>query len=159
MSKYSLYLGQAGQNYIMSQFLKRGYNVAVPQVDVGDDIFVIEDEAGLFHRIQVKTAKAIKTKNGFSSRFKVALPQLITEITPELYYTFVTDFDYNWQPTLIISRKELFDLYDAHAIGSKIDKQILLYFQFKLNPKEVICSKISFTFYLNNWSDFPPILD
>jgi hypothetical protein len=38
----------------MSEFLMRGWNVAVPEVDIGDDIFVVRDENGEFVRVQVK---------------------------------------------------------------------------------------------------------
>jgi len=59
MSKMqNLYLGSAGQTWVMSEFLARGYNVAVPEVDRGDDLFVVQDESGDFDRIQVKTACA-----------------------------------------------------------------------------------------------------
>ncbi|NEQ67117.1 MAG: hypothetical protein F6K21_16740 [Symploca sp. SIO2D2] len=34
----NLYLAQAGQAVVMAEFLARGWNVAVPQVDVGDDL-------------------------------------------------------------------------------------------------------------------------
>lgn len=40
----------------MSEFLWRGYNVAIPEVDRGDDIFVVHDDDGTLHRVQVKTA-------------------------------------------------------------------------------------------------------
>ena len=55
----NLYLGKAGEFLVMSHFLMRGWNVAVPEVDRGDDIFVIEDTEGIYYRIQVKTASAI----------------------------------------------------------------------------------------------------
>ena len=48
-----LYLGKGGELYVMSEFLARGWNVAMPQVDVGDDIFVVEDNQGIFQRVQV----------------------------------------------------------------------------------------------------------
>jgi hypothetical protein len=49
MSKrQNLYLGKAGQLLVMSEFLARGWNVATPEVDVGDDLFVIEDKEGIF---------------------------------------------------------------------------------------------------------------
>ena len=50
----NLYLGRAGEFVVMSHFLMRGWNVAVPEVDIGDDIFVIEDAKGISLRIQVK---------------------------------------------------------------------------------------------------------
>lgn len=28
---------------VMAEFLVRGYNVAIPEVDIGDDIFVVRD--------------------------------------------------------------------------------------------------------------------
>ena len=40
MSRQSLYSGRAGQMAVMAEFLIRGYNVAIPEVDVGDDIFL-----------------------------------------------------------------------------------------------------------------------
>lgn len=37
MSRRSLYIGRSGQLAVMAEFLYRGYNVAIPEVDVGDD--------------------------------------------------------------------------------------------------------------------------
>ena len=47
----SLYLGRAGQLAVMSEFVARGWNAAIPEVDVGDDILVIRDEDGSFSRM------------------------------------------------------------------------------------------------------------
>ena len=77
MSKrQNLYLGKAGQFVAMSEFLARGWNVAVPEVDVGDDIFVAKDADGEFARVQVKAASGTKRKLGFSARFIVPFGQL-----------------------------------------------------------------------------------
>lgn len=54
--KKESHLGMAGHYAAMAEFLRRGYNVAIPAVDVGDDIIVIEDTEGLIRRVQVKTA-------------------------------------------------------------------------------------------------------
>ena len=40
----------------MSELLLRGWNVAVPVVDVGDDVFVIDDNDKTTYRMQVKSA-------------------------------------------------------------------------------------------------------
>ena len=40
-STQDLYTGMSGQFAAMSEFLWRGYNVAIPAVDVGEDIFVV----------------------------------------------------------------------------------------------------------------------
>lgn len=50
------YVGRAGQLAVMSEFLLRGYNVAIPEVDEGDDVLVVNDRADRLWRVQVKTA-------------------------------------------------------------------------------------------------------
>lgn len=71
MSRQSLYVGRAGQMAVMAEFLARGYNVAIPEVDVGDDIFVVRDLSEQYSRIQVKTAMAKAKKTGYSARYSV----------------------------------------------------------------------------------------
>jgi hypothetical protein len=48
------HFGRAGEYFAMSELLLRGWNVAVPVVDVGDDVFIIDDNDKTTHRIQVK---------------------------------------------------------------------------------------------------------
>lgn len=74
MSKrYNLYLGKSGQFAIMAEFLARGWNTCTPDVDVGDDVLVLEDRAGQFKRVQVKTASAVERNNGYSAQFSIPL--------------------------------------------------------------------------------------
>jgi|GEM_PF-4307042 len=65
---FNLYIGKAGHLAVMSEFLMRGWNVATPEVDIGDDIFVVEDESGTMKRVQVKSSSAKIRKDSFSSR-------------------------------------------------------------------------------------------
>jgi len=69
--KFNQYLRKAGQLFVMSELLFRGWNVAIPEVDVGDDIFVVKDDSGQLQRVQVKTAiaKAAKQKLPGNSMF------------------------------------------------------------------------------------------
>ena len=76
--KRNLYVGRAGQMAVMAEFLWRGWNVAVPEVDVGEDIFVVKDESGDLWRVQVKTATAQPQWQGYSAQFSIALEQLMT---------------------------------------------------------------------------------
>jgi len=71
----NLYIGSAGQAAAMSEFLVRGYNVAIPEVDRGDDLFVVQDASGSFNRIQVKTSIAKKKvkKNTYAAQFNIPL--------------------------------------------------------------------------------------
>lgn len=76
-STQDLYTGMSGQFVAMSEFLWRGYNVAIPAVDVGEDIFVVEAEKGDLRRVQVKTAGTGKVQNGEKTvTFKLSRSQL-----------------------------------------------------------------------------------
>jgi hypothetical protein len=155
MNQHHLYLGKAGQAYVMSQFLVRGWNVAVPEVDIGDDLFVVRDAVGEFSRIQVKTANIIDRKGGYSAQFSLPIPQLERSTFPELTYCFVLHAENDWQGTVVISRKELLRLYDFSEIGSRVGDTLMLYFSFK--EKQLLCSKVDLTDYLNNFKDFPKL--
>jgi len=63
---YHLYLGKTGHLSVMSEFLTRGWNVAIPEVDIGDDIFVVQDDNGTLRRVQVKTSKSTVRKSNLS---------------------------------------------------------------------------------------------
>ena len=155
--KYNLYLGQAGQAYAMSEFLKRGYNVAIPQVDVGDDIFVLEDENGLFSRIQVKTSKATPRRFGFSAKFNLSLNQLTRVTRPNLYYIFVIDHDFKWQSSIIINRFQLNTFYQNGSLGNPSNNRLVLYFSYLEDTQSLNCGANNFTQFIENYEDFPMI--
>ena len=96
MSRKSLYIGRAGQMAVMAKFLIRGYNIAIPEVDVGDDIFVVKDSNGDYSRVQVKTALATKTRSGYSARYSLRFSQLETRSIPETWYVFANRLEDNW---------------------------------------------------------------
>ncbi len=60
--KFNQYLGKAGHLSVMSEFLMLGWNVAIPEVDIGDDIFVVQDNSGTLRRVQVKTSTSTVRK-------------------------------------------------------------------------------------------------
>jgi PD-(D/E)XK endonuclease len=153
--KFSLYLGEAGQASATSYFLARGWNVATPKVDVGDDLVVIEDNQGFFVRIQVKTARAIERQGSFGVRFKVPLKQLQKQYNPELYYMFMVYREQEWLHKIIIPRSALLDKFLDDRVGSILSDSLILYFTFQ--GKKVICSGIDFSEFYNNFEDFPQI--
>src|SRR5687768_10938093 len=90
-SRQSLYTDKSGQMAVMAEFLIRGYNVAVPEVDVGEDIFVVKDKDGNLSRIQVKSATARELRNGgFTATFNLPLRQLEAPHIPEMNYILVS---------------------------------------------------------------------
>ena len=56
------YLAKAGHLAVMSELAFLGYNVATPEIDIGDDVFAVNDETGALYRIQVKTATAVEQR-------------------------------------------------------------------------------------------------
>ena len=126
-----LYFGKAGHLFVMSEFLLRGWNVAIPEVDVGDDIFVVKDFNGELVRVQVKTSKAIYLKNGgYTAQFKLSLKQLRDSIK-EVSYVFVVRETNNWNLPLIIDQQILLELYENHSLGSEYKDNLILRLNFK----------------------------
>lgn len=153
--KFNLYLGKAGQLVTMSEFLARGWNVATPEVDVGDDLFVVEDKKGLFLRVQVKTAQAVERQDSYSVQFNVPINQLEEAISPEIYYIFLVRRQSKWSDLLVIPREKLLELFREHQIGTIIENNLMLYLSFK--KPIVTCSKVDFTPFMDNFEDFPII--
>ena len=151
-AKYNLYLGEAGQAAASSYFLARGWNVATPRVDIGDDLLVIEDAKGYFTRIQIKTSQAIERQDSFSVRFKLSMKQLQNQYNPELYYMFMVYRQNDWHHKIIISREALLFYHLTQKIGTLHGDDILVYFSFQ-NGK-VMWSKIDISEFYNNFDDF-----
>ena len=154
-AKYSLYLGEAGQAAASSYFLARGWNVATPRVDIGDDLLVIDDMEGFFKRIQIKTAQTVEGKVSFSTRFKLPMKQLQNRYNPELYYMFMVYRKNDWQHKVIIPREALLAYHEDNKIGSLVDDNLVVYFSFQ--EGKVLCSKADITQFYNNFDDFPII--
>jgi hypothetical protein len=116
----------AGHYVAMAQFLRRGYNVAVPAVDVGDDIFVVDDRDGRLSRVQVKSANAkvvAVAPETLSAQFSLSRAQLATVKATELYYMLMIHHADQWR-YLLIPRLDLDDvrqkvLSTQHAGGKK----------------------------------------
>lgn len=156
MSKQHLYTGKSGQLAVMAEFVSRGYNVAVPEVDIGDDIFVVRDRDGELSRVQVKTANAKELPgHGFSAVFKVSLRQLETPHTPDMNYVFTIRCRESWRDFIVISRGTLYDLHAVHGIGSELEGSVLL--SLVLSEDDVRCKDQSLKEYRNRWSKWPII--
>lgn len=151
-----LFTGKAGQMAVMAEFLLRGYNVAVPEVDVGDDILVVRSGNTEYSRVQVKTTTLKQTRNGYSGRYVLKLSQLVTISAPEIWYVFANRFEDKWQSFMIVPRPALHSLYEQHNLGSLNQNGLLsLYITYSAN--KATCSGQDLSRFLNNWSDWPPV--
>ena len=151
MNNYHLYFGRAGQLFVMSEFLLRSWNVAIPEVDEGDDIFVVKHETGRLMRIQVKAAQSKTQKEGFYAQFNISVKQL-SDITKGYHFVFVVRHHNHWEQILIIRQNDLFDMFEAQNLGSIHKDNLILRLTFK-NGK-VTNKAIDLTEYQNNFEDF-----
>ncbi len=85
----------SGQFAAMSEFLWRGYNVAIPAVGVGEDIFVVEAAKGVLRRVQVKTAGTRGSRAG-TKKVQFALSRAQLNLEPggsDLFFMLLTRSD------------------------------------------------------------------
>jgi hypothetical protein len=150
-------VGKAGQYIAMSEFLIRGWNVAIPEVDVGDDIFVVKDETGAFVRVQVKTSNATDRRLSFGVQFKLSFSQLEQTFTPDLIYFFVIRYNSGWNKFIIIKRDELLTRVQQDNVGSRNKDSIQIYLSINKTDNMVTCSSVNFTQYVNDFQYFPII--
>lgn len=153
--KQNLYVGRAGQMAVMAELLLRGWNVALPEVDIGEDIFVVKDETGDLSRVQVKTGTAKPLRTGYSVQFNVSLDQLLAQRVPELVYVFAIRSSEGWGPFVIVGRDELALEHRSHGIGSISQDDLIL--RFSVQDSSLRCSDRDFLLYRNNWSRWPAI--
>lgn len=152
--KNNLYLGKAGEFAIISEFLCLGWNVAIPEVDSGDDVFVVRDLDGVFRRVQVKTANGFAINKGVKAQFQINIPQLRTPTTPELEYVFVIRHEKKWLPFLLISRGQLYDCFEKELMRVNSN---YLNLTLQTDGKRVVARNIDLTAFVNNFERFPLI--
>jgi hypothetical protein len=149
------HVGKAGHLAVMSEFLLRGYNVAMPEVDLGDDIFVVEDRIGRLWRVQVKTAIGKRRRSGsYEAKVAVSTKQLTTDRDPDLFYVLALRDEDRWE-FLILPRKALVEEHNVHQVGSSSGGTIL--FTLRVTAKSVVCSKRDWQRWRGDWAEWPLI--
>jgi hypothetical protein len=150
------HVGKAGQLAAMAEFLLRGYNVAMPEVDTGDDIFVVHDREGRLWRIQVKTAVGKGRGYGYSGKFAVSWKQLETEKQPDLFYVFAMRAGKRWE-FVLIKRLELHQLQRSRRIAARSGDNLI--FSLRFSATDLRCSQVNLQPYRDRWDEWPIIAD
>jgi len=153
--KFNQYLGKAGHLTIMSEFLMLGWNVAIPEVDIGDDIFVVQDDNGTLRRVQVKTSTSTARKDSFSGQFSVSVKNLRNISNILVHYIFLVRHNDEWSRPVIIRQDYLLNHFENNKVGSEAKGNITFYFSFTKGKAE--CSGQDFTGYIKDYTDFPKI--
>lgn len=153
--KFNQYLGKAGHLSVMSEFLMLGWNVAIPEVDIGDDIFVVQDDNGTLRRVQVKTSTSTARKERFSGQFSVSVKNLRNISNFLVHYIFLVRHNDEWSKPVILRQDYLLDHFENNAVGSEAKGNITFYFSYTNGKVE--CSGQDFTKYIKDFTDFPKI--
>jgi hypothetical protein len=153
------YTGRSGQLAVVAELLARHCNAAVPEVDVGTDVFAFNDERDDVARVQVKTARGVRYADGsgFSAQFSVPLKQLERLDSPPLFYTFVVRLDDDYVEYLIIERLRLQNYWHVERrFGSKDNQgNLVLKVQFR---DKIICGEVDLSNHRNDWHVLPPLV-
>lgn len=141
---------------VVAKLLHRGYNVAVPEVDRGDDLYVVDERTGEMARVQVKSATG-KGKKRVAGAFNISLAQLETPRQPELIYVLVLYRDGGWRDYLVIPRDELHRLHFVQRVGHLTDhgRRVVLHITF--TSESVVCNGVSLDQYRENWQMWPEV--
>src|SRR5262245_34189366 len=146
------YVGKAGQLAVMAELLLRGYNVAMPEVDVGDDVFVVHDRKGTLWRVQVKTAVGKRREYGYSGKFAVTKTQLEDEKTPDLFFVLALRAGDRWE-FLTLPRRRLLAEAEVYRAGSPAGSNVV--FLLRFGPSQVLCGTRDWQAYRGNWTEWP----
>lgn len=156
-----MYVGRSGQLAVMSELLTLGCNVAVPEIDVGQDVFAFKDDEETIARIQVKAAnaKVLKREGTYSAQISLPLEQLEHADRPKLYYVFVIRLSKHWTDAIVIRRAALQELRLAKKLGSVYQDagKSHVKLDLKFTPDDVTCSGESLKEYRNAWTNLPPL--
>lgn len=159
-TKKNPYTGKAGHLAVMGELCWRGYNVALPEIDTGDDIFSVDDGVGTMLRIQVKTAKAKRysTRPACKYEFKVKMKAIRTIQHPALHFVFACRVEHGFR--FVVMSRDVLENYVSDNVGSPGDRQgEWRRFDITIcDDNTVECSGRDWTRHLENWEPWPIIL-
>lgn len=155
------FIGRAAQLAVMAELLRLRCNAAIPEVDLGTDVFVFKDDREEVVRLQVKACTkphAYKDGSGYSTRFALPMKQFRRpDDFPPLFYALAVLRDGRWVDFLVVSRARLQSYYNGTSRFGSINKtnddlEITVEF------REVVeCSDQDLTDCRNAWESLPPL--
>ena len=159
-NRSNLYTGKAGHLAVMAELLLRGWNTAIPEVDIGDDIFVVHDRDGDMRRVQVKTAMAKPQQYGRSAQFNIPISQLQREMDPDITYVFAVRLRIRhksrWDDFVVIDRQDI-EKYREDGMGSENRDRLVLYLRFE--KESITCNGYDLSPYRNAWDTRFPVIE
>jgi len=144
----------------MGEFALRGYNVALPEVDKGDDIFVVNDATGSLWRVQVKTSCEKRQKKSSRYGFRTRKASVTTIPVPDIAFVFVMRHKEIWR-FCVIARAQL-ETYRAagHLTESRDPKTGIDFLQASLvlhDDGKALLAKQDVAKHMEDWTAWPVI--
>ena len=141
------FTGKAGEHYVTSELLFRGYNASIMSVDVGMDIIATKDNK-LFS-LQVKTSNLGAQNAYIFDMRKVALER---GYAGNVFYVFVMIHPDDSKSTVILPANKVDELVHSNAIK---DIQVLDRFRvyLKIRNDKIFIGTLDnpIDYYWNNW--------
>jgi hypothetical protein len=158
------YIGKAGQFAVMAELSFRGYNVAIPEIDVGDDVFVVNQTTGQLSRIQVKTAtgrrltqRRFGDRRVYSCQFLANVEHVNDPIVQGSHYAFAIRCGPSWR-FLVFERGILRHLIQQ-GWGTQTGQGKVLLTATLFTPTEAATSSlqgaVDLSNYAANWDAWP----
>jgi hypothetical protein len=155
------FIGRAAQLAVMAELMRRLCNAAIPEIDLGTDVFAFKDDRAEVVRIQVKACTSpysYADGSGYSARFALPMKQFQRlDDRPQVFYALAVLRDEKWIDFLIVSRARLQGyFYGKNKFGSysKKNDELTITIEFRA---EVKCSGQELTDCRNAWNSLPPL--
>ena len=149
------YTGKAGHLAVMGEFCLRGYNASMPEIDKGDDVFVVNDQTGAMWRLQVKTSLGRAQRRSRYYTFRVRETAIQRAQTPELHFVFAMRWDSYWY-FVVMDRVVLRTYVRNQEMGTAAGD----YRQFTFiygDDDTLTCSGINIANHLSDWATWPEL--
>ncbi len=154
------YVGKAGQ---LAELSLRGYNVAIPEIDIGDDVFVLNDATGQLSRIQVKTAtgrQLVRDNTSYRCQFSVRLSHVNDATVAGTHYVLVGRCGSRWR-FLVIERAILRDRIANGRLGTEMPNGSHMITVIFTGSRQAASSTkpgaVDLSPFLANWAAWPEI--
>ena len=120
------FTGRAAQLAVMAELLRLRCNAAIPEVDLGTDVFVFKDDREEVVRLQVKACTVpliYADGSGYSAKFALPMKQFRRlDDRPPLYYALAVLRDDRWVDFLVVSRARLQSYYNGKTKFGSLNK-------------------------------------
>jgi hypothetical protein len=146
---------------VMAELALRGYNVSMPEIDIGDDVLVLNHATGQLSRVQVKTATGRRLKTSdrtYRCQFSVRLDHVNDAVTAGAHYVFAARCGAAWR-FLVLPKSVLKHLISHSSLGSRLANGNHMITVVSFGPREARSSTranaADLSPYAGNWDPWP----